>query len=111
MESSANKVSVKIFESTRDRLLGFILTHGSKDEANWIRGNLKMFAEAIRRRGERPGTAAGIDADARRLVDEYHKASFEKRRRMLAFAAKEENLEPEVMPSRHPAARRKSGAS
>jgi len=32
------------------KLLRFILEQGSKQEADWIRGNLKMFAEAIRSR-------------------------------------------------------------
>lgn len=32
-------------------LLRYILDQGTKDDAGWIRGNLKNFAEAIRSRG------------------------------------------------------------
>jgi hypothetical protein len=45
-------------------------------------------------RGEEPDAA-----EERRLLKEYRGASYEKRRRMLAFAAKTEDLGPEMMPA------------
>lgn len=52
-----------------------------------------------------------LSPEEKRLVAEYRKATYEKRRRMLAFAVKDEELGPEVMPRERPAARRKSGSS
>jgi hypothetical protein len=98
----ASRPALRESHAEEVELLRFILDNGSKDDAEWIRGNLRNFAEAIRSR-------ADLGAEERRLVEEYRKGSYEKRRRMLAFGATQEELGPEVMPEQRPAVRRKSG--
>lgn len=74
-------------------LLHFVLDRGTKNDAEWIRGNLRNFAEAIRSRDE-------LGAQERRIVEEFRRSSFEKQRKILAAAGKmEDPLGPEAMPS------------
>ena len=68
-----------------------ILEHGTKEQVQCVRNVLKILTE---------NHAAGLGADEKRLLDEYRRGSWEKRRQILAVTAKIEDLAPEVMPGR-----------
>lgn len=84
-------------------LLELVLAHGTKKQVEWLSGNLLTFAELIQLKNPDMDLAAPVDGqlapEEARLVEEYRQSSFEKRRRMLSFVAKQEDLGPEVMPS------------
>jgi hypothetical protein len=105
--SESGSVARPDSHSRQVELLRYILENGTKNDAAWITGNLKNFAEAIRSR--KPGAPepkgiqepAELSEDEERLVKEFRTGTLQKRRRMLASVFKiDEPLEPEAMPSR-----------
>jgi hypothetical protein len=90
--------------------LEYILANGTKDQVQCIRGNLKIFAEAVggdTQTGEPQGSET-LRADEKRLVEEYRTATLEKRRQILALAAKVQDLGPEVVAPRQSRASRRT---
>ena len=88
----------KAAQATDVAQLEYILEHGAKDQIEWTRGNLKTFVEAIDSQAHQSGD---LQADEKRLVEEYRAATLERRRHILALAAKVEDLGPEVVAPRN----------
>jgi hypothetical protein len=91
-----------------------VLNSGDEPTITAVVSNIEVFFDRLRpktparKRMESEGSRAALGPEESRLVEEYRRGSYEKRQRMLAFAAKEE-IGPEVTTEQKPAARRKHG--
>ena len=79
-----------------------ILNSGDVETINAVVPNIEVFYSRLK-----PGRPAGKTNIARplapeenRIIEEFRNSSYTKRQQILAFAAKPEDLSPEVMPPR-----------
>jgi hypothetical protein len=90
-----------------------VLNSGDEGVIAAVVPNIEIFHDRLRPKRSRGGAVSpakvyALSQEEARLVEEFRVSSFDKRRRMLGFAAKAEDLEPELMPSEKQSGRRKS---